>query len=242
MRVVSRGIRCHRVLRLATAVVLALTAGGCAPSSSSGGSARPPKGLPAPMSTSPAMPSPASCQAWGCRARQSLALRPGWTLRLWLSPNRMNPDSRPIVELIHADVDVQWWISPRGDGWNGSLTCRPHRRAPGGPAPNCVLIDSLGMHAQLAEMLILRGGRLVHPAHGEAISNTVGMRAADLDLDGYLDVLAVTNDYRPNFAQGNNYWQTFRYHRGQLSVTGCARQASHPAPPTRLLTGGCPTT
>jgi hypothetical protein len=97
------------------------------------------------------------------------------------------------------------------------------------------------MHAAVAEMLILRGGRLVHPIHAEAITNSVGMRAADLNDDGYLDVIGITNDYRPNFAQGHNYWETFRYHDGRLGVTGCARQSESAPPPTGLLTGTCPT-
>jgi hypothetical protein len=156
-------------------------------------------------------------------------------VRLWLSGNQTNYDSRPVVELRRGTVPVQWWISPQGNGWDGSLTCLPRGRE-----PNCDLIAGLGMHANVAEMLILRGGRLVHPPRAEAITNTVGMHAADLDGDGYLDVIGTSNDYRPNFAEGHNYWQTFRYRDGRLSVTGCARQASIAALPTRLLTRPCP--
>ena len=127
-------------------------------------------------------------------------------MRLWRGGDQQNYASRPVVELLHNRVAVQWWISPRGDGWNGSLTCLT-----GGPEPNCDLIDSLGMHAEVAEMLILRAGRLVHPPGAEAITNSVGMRAADLNADGYLDVIGTSNDYLPNFAPGRVYWQTFRY-------------------------------
>ncbi|MDT4901286.1 MAG: hypothetical protein QOJ78_2216, partial [Pseudonocardiales bacterium] len=74
----------------------------------------------------------------------------------------------------------------------------------------------------------------------EAITNSVGMRAADLNRDGYLDVIGTSNDYLPNFAQGHDYWQTFRYHDGRLTVTGCARQLKNVPAPTRLLTGTCP--
>jgi quinol monooxygenase YgiN len=59
------------------------------------------------------------------------------------------------------------------------------------------------MHAEVAEMLNLRTGRLVHPPRAEAITNSVGMRAADLNRDGYLDVIGTSNDYLPNFAQGS---------------------------------------
>jgi hypothetical protein len=182
------------------------------------------------------VPPPARCQAWDCHAGQTITLIHGWTVRLWLGADPTNYRSRPVVELLRERVAVQWWISPRGDGWNGSLACLTSAAE-----PNCDLIDSLGMHADVAEMLILRGGRLLHQVGAEAITNSVGMRAADLDGDGYLDVVGTSNDYRPNFAQGHDYWETFRYHGGRLTVTGCARKSRTGQPPTRLLTGACPT-
>lgn len=157
-------------------------------------------------------------------------------MRLWLSGNEQNYRSRPVIELIRDGVPVQWWISPQGDGWNGSLTC-----VTGDLEPNCVLVDSLGMHASVAEMVIVRGGRLVHPAHAEAISNSGAMRSADLDGNGYLDVIGTTNDYKPNYAQGHNYWQTFRFADDELTVTGCALQRKGEPAPTHFLTGACPT-
>ena len=159
----------------------------------------------------------------------------GYTATLWLAGNQLNDHSRPVVELLHLGVPVQWWISPQGDGWNGSLACQGS-----GPEPNCDLIDSLGMHANVAEMVVLRGGRFVHPAAAQAITNSVGMRAADLNSDGFLDVIGSTNDYRPNYAQGHNYWQTFQYRDGRLVVTGCAPQSRNAPAPTRVLTGACP--
>lgn len=191
----------------------------------------------APASTSAPgpMPPPARCRVWGCRPRQTIELTRSWTVRLWLSTDELNSHSRPVVQLLHGPVAVQWWISPQGDGWEGSLTCLTSGRE-----PNCDLIDSRGMHAQIAEMLILRGGRLVHPARAEAISNSFGMRAVDLNGDRYLDVIGTTNDYRPNFAQGHNYWQTFRYQNGQLRLTGCAPKSGNAPAPSSLLTGTCP--
>ncbi len=183
-----------------------------------------------------AVPPPRSCHQWGCRARQTVNLTHGYALALWLGDDQLNYRSRPVVELLDRGVAVQWWISPQGDGWNGSLSCRTS-----GPDPNCDLIDSLGMHADLAEMLILRAGRLAHPVGAQAITNSVGMRAADLNGDGYLDVVGISNDYRPNFARGHNYWQTFGYRDGRLVVTGCALKHRNAPAPTHLLAGACPT-
>jgi hypothetical protein len=182
------------------------------------------------------VPAPASCHPWSCRLRQTVTLRDQYAVRLWLGSDQQNYESRPVVELLDHGVTVQWWISPRGDGWNGSLTCIAGRSE-----PNCVLLDSLGMHAGVAEILLLQGGRLVHPAGAEAVTVAGEPRAADLDDDGFLDVIGTANDYRPNFAQGHNYWQTFRYRAGRLVVTGCAPETRGSGPPVQLLHGACPT-
>jgi hypothetical protein len=157
-------------------------------------------------------------------------------VRLWVGADQQNYHSRPVVELLDHGAAVQWWISPQGDGWNGSITC-----ASSGPEPNCVLIDSLGMHANVAEVIVLHDDRLAHAAAAQAIADSPGMRAVDLNGDGYLDVVGSTNDYQPDYAQGHNYWQTFRYQDGRLDVTGCTPQGTGAAAPTHLLTGTCPT-
>ncbi|HZC53391.1 MAG TPA: hypothetical protein VE441_12950 [Mycobacterium sp.] len=218
------------------AAVLAVTAVACGSAPVHGAAKATATATPSAIGVPPAVPPPPPCAAWGCRPGGIINLAPGWNVRLWLSGDQRNLRSRPVVELLHGQEVAQWWISPLGDGWNASLTCLTH-----GPEPNCALLDSLGMHAAVAEMLTLRGGKLVHAVHAEAITNSVGMRAADLDGDDYLDVLGISNDYRPNFAQGHDYWQTFRYHDSRLTMTGCARQAETAPAPTRLLTGPCPT-
>jgi hypothetical protein len=235
--VVSPGGKRHRRVRLwVGAVVLLTTVAGCGSAPGEVEGKHTPTREPSSTSAPSPAPPPPRCQAWECQARQTVNLTSGWTVRLWRGGDQQNYASRPVVELLHNKVAVQWWISPRGDGWNGSLTCLTS-----GPEPNCDLIDSLGMHAEVAEMLILRAGRLVHPPGAEAITNSVGMRAADLNRDGYLDVIGTSNDYLPNFAQGRVYWQTFRYEDGRLTVTGCARQSNNAPAPGRLLTGTCPT-
>lgn len=167
-----------------------------------------------------------------CQPAQSVRLANGDVLRLWLSIDQQDYRSRPVIELLRSGRPVQSWAAPQGDGWNGALTCVD------GATPNCVLVDSAGMHASVAELLLLPDGKLIHPAGAEVSADSPGMRTADLDHDGYLDVIGSTNDYSPNYAQGHNYWQTFRYAGGRFDVTGCARQTA--AAPTQLLTGACP--
>jgi hypothetical protein len=199
----------------------------------------PPSGHPAPATTTPTTSAPASasavpCQSTGCQVKQTVPLATGYQVVLYLSPDQQNFRTRPVVELRHNGTAVGWWTSPKGDGWNGQLTCLS-----GAAEPNCVLTDTAGMHSGVAEVLLLSGGRLVHPAGAEAMSDSGVMHVADLDGDGYLDVVGATNDYQPNYAQGHNYWQTFRYTGGQLVVTGCELQLDTPRP-TQLLSGACP--
>jgi len=190
-----------------------------------------------PASPLPASPSTSPAECGSCQPRQTVRLAGGDEIRLWLSTDQQDYRSRPVVELLVDGRPVQSWPAPQGDGWNGTLTCRDG--AAPNPVPNCVLIDSVGMHASIAELLLVRDGRLVHPPNAEVTADSPVMKATDLDHDGYLDVIGTTNDYSPNYAQGHNYWQTFRYADGQFVPTGCARQASTPAP-TRLLSGTCP--
>jgi hypothetical protein len=216
--------------QLIGAVCLVLLAGGCA--SSSHRSASPP--TTGTTTTAPrAVAMPAACKSWHCHARQTRQLGNGDAVTLWVAPSEQNFRSRPVLSLTDNGVAVQWWTLPKGDGWNGSLTCLATSQQ-----PNCVVVDSLGMHASVAEMVVLRDGRLVHT--GEAVADAPGMTAVDLDQDGYLDVIGTVNDYTPNFAQGHNYWQTLRYSGGRFVVTGCALQQQGLPAPVQLLNGNCP--
>jgi hypothetical protein len=222
---------------VAGAAVLLVLAG-CASGGSSGGSTPTTTPTTTPSTTQTTSTTSATssvpCQPTNCQPRQTLPLADGYQVVLWLSPDEQNFRPRPVVELRHDGAAVQWWTSPKGDGWNGQLTCLATAAQ-----PNCMLTDSAGMHASIAELVLLSGGRLVHPAGAEATADSGAMHAVDLDGDGYLDAVGATNDYQPNYAEGTNYWQTFRYTDGQLGVTGCQPQADMPRP-TKLLTGACP--
>jgi hypothetical protein len=215
--------------RLIGALFLMLLAGGCASSSDRSGSS-PTTGAPTTAPRAVAMP--AACKSWQCHVRQTRQLGNGAAVTLWVSASEQNFRSRPVLSLSEDSVAVQWWVLPKGDGWNATLTCLATQE------PNCVVVDSLGMHASVAEMVLLRGGRLMHTA--EAMADAPDMTAVDLDRDGYLDVIGTVNDYTPNFAQGHNYWQTQRYSGGRFVVTGCALQQQGLPAPTQLLNGACP--
>jgi hypothetical protein len=209
---------------------LVLLAAGCASSSQHGGS---PATTSSPKAKPHAVAMPAACQSWHCYARQTRQLGNDAAVTLWAAAGQQNFRSRPMLSLTVQGVPVQWWTLPKGDGWNGSLTCLVATQE-----PNCVVVDSLGMHASVGEMVLLRNGHLVPTA--EAVADAPGMNAVDLDRDGYLDVIATVNDYTPNFAQGHNYWQTRRYSAGRFMVTGCALQQQGLPAPTQLLDGACP--
>ena len=220
-----------RTCRLWLAALLVLVfAGACDPGRPAPIS---PAGTSRPGATSarPVAP-PDVCRQWACRPGQTLRLPGNHAVTLWLGDDRHNHHSRPVVELLEHGVAMQWWISPQGDGWNGTLTCLPTGEL---ADPNCILIDTLGTHATVAEMVILRGGQLVHPGGAENTTNSAGMSAVDLDGDGYLDVIGSVHD-----AQGVNYWLTFGWD-GRLVVTGCAPKPGGAPTPTQLLRGFCPT-
>jgi hypothetical protein len=222
-------VKVVRGRQLIGAFCLVMLAGGCA-SSPHRSASSPTTGAPTTPPRAVAMP--AACHSWNCHARQTRQLGNGDAVTLWVSASQQNFRSRPVLSLTDNGVAVQWWVLPKGDGWNGSLTCLATTQE-----SNCVVLDSFGMHASVAEMVLLRDGRLVHTA--EAVSDAPGMTAVDLDRDGYLDVIGTVNDYTPNFAQGHNYWQTLQYSAGRFKVTGCALQQGRPAP-TQLLNGTCP--
>lgn len=219
-----------RVRRLIGGFCLVLLAGGCASSSHRSGS---PPTTDASTPRPRAVAMPAACRSWQCHAHQTRQLGNGDAVTLWVGTDQRNFRSRPVLSLTDDGVTVQWYVLPKGDGWNGSLTCLAATQE-----PNCVVVDSLGMHASVADMVLLRDRRLVHTA--EAVADTPGMNAVDLDHDGYLDVIGTVNDYTPDFAQGHNYWQTLRYSAGRFTVTGCALQQQGLPAPTQLLNGACP--
>ena len=198
--------------------------------------AAPPSTSSAPVQRPTSVAMPAQCRSLGCTKAQTADLGNGYSISLWHSGKAGDFRSEPVIGLSNDGIAVQWWSSPRGYGWAGSLTC-----ATRAPEPNCMLTDGDGAHSAVAQSIVLRAGRLVASAKAVVVADLPTVLARDLDRDGYLDVIAVDNDYTPNFAQGRLYWHTFRYADGRLVSTGCARKGSPNEPaPAQPVTGDCP--
>jgi hypothetical protein len=175
------------------------------------------------------------CAVEKCTPQPAIALTGGYSVRLWSYPAPAAPDAAtPVVELLTGGRHASWWTGRLGFGWAAKLTCL----ATAGQ-PNCVVSSALGAHAGSAETLLLRSGALSSPAAASVTFDSSQPIAVDLDGDGLLDVIGMENDYKPDYAQGHNYWATYRQFSAALHRTGCARVTGS-VPPTTLLTGPCP--
>ncbi|HEX2902242.1 MAG TPA: VCBS repeat-containing protein [Jatrophihabitans sp.] len=212
-----------RCLGAVTVSMLALLLAGCAASSRSHSS----QALP------PAAPVTAPCAASHCVPEASQPLSGGYAARLWSAPGQPGVDrSVPVVELLHSGDHAGWWVGRLGTGSSAALNCL-------GTA--CLVSSSLGAHGGAVETLLLTGaGTFTAPATASVEFDSGMPTVADLGGDGVLDVIGLENDYTPNFAQGHNYWATYRLTGTALVRTGCAPVAAHAQPPTALLTGRCP--
>ena len=246
----ARVSRSRTGLLLGSAVALGLLLAGCAGSGRHSGGA--PSGA-TPAASSPAVDSrapsatgnspAAPCKQWSCAPEQPEQLGGGYSVRLWSSPTPAavpTPDrSTPVLQLLHDGQHRQWWVGRSGFGWSAKLDCLPGSAA---VAAHCAVLAEVGSHAGTAELVILRSGSLVSPSRAGVSFDGGRPIAADLDGDGWLDVLGSENDYQPNYATGHNYWATYRFVEGSLERTGCAlRRTLTEPPPDRLLGGTCPT-
>lgn len=192
--------------------------------------------------SSPAAGEPAApCARFSCWPGGLVALTGGYGVRLWRPPAPVGSSaavmsSTPVLELLRGGVHQQWWSASMGFAWTAGLTCLSS-----GPEPNCAVIAVEGAHAGSAELVVLRGGRLVASPEARVVFDSGAPRAVDLDHDGYLDIIGVDNDYRPSFAAGHNFWATYRFHDNALTEIGCEPQPTRAAsPPRQFLHGPCP--
>jgi hypothetical protein len=174
-------------------------------------------------------PRPQQCVSGTCTKAQTVSLGGGYAISMWHAGTVGDFRTKPVVELSHDGVAVQWWLWPAGDGWSGALECQ---------AQQCVLTDGDGAHSSVAQVVLLRGGRLVVPAKAAVVADLPTVLARDLDGDADLDVVALDSDYTPNFAQGHLFWNTFQFDGDRLASTGCVPKTG--SPPAQLATEPCP--
>jgi hypothetical protein len=227
---------------LGSALAVGVALAGCAGSGKQ--SAGPAAGGPTATGSGSSSPTPpdAPCEQWSCAPEKPVELGGGYSVRLWSSaaPTAAHsPDrSTPVLQLLRDGRHLRWWVGRSGFGWAATLDCLP---AAGDASAHCAVLAQVGSHAGTAEIVLLRSGELVSPARASVAFDGGRPLAADLDRDGWLDVLGTENDYQPNYAMGRNYWASYRFAGDSLHRTGCIpRRAATEPPPERLLTGDCP--
>lgn len=202
------------------------SASGSAPASGAGtGTAAAPGGaLP------PAVPPPTSCSPLSqCPKAASGDVGDGYTLVLRSGPGSGSGAS--VLELRYRGVSVFWTVKDDETPYELACSATPQKR--------CVVVDYTGAHAAVGRLWKVMGNTLV--AGGTATSDTPGMHATDLNKDGYVDVVALQNDYTPDYATGKVYWQTWVSNGQSLVSTGCSAKASGDLPPQPVTpqTGSC---
>lgn len=242
----SRGLgRAGLVLGSVLGVVLVLA--GCAGSNrqspiAAGGQATAATGSDSSLPGAPNASKDAPCKQWSCAPELPVQLGGGYSVRLWssvaptavLAPDR----STPVLQLLRDGRHLQWWQARSGFGWEAKLDCLA---AHGSIPAQCAVLAEVGSHAGIAQLVMLSDGALVSPSRASVSFDGGRPMSADLDSDGWLDVLGTENDYQPNYATGHNYWATYRFDGESLQRTGCTpRPTLAGPPPDRLLTGTCP--
>ncbi len=252
--------------RAAGAVALALTAAGCAGVTAGTGSgaalqASTDAQFPSPSSTPPsataaastsatstspsvpapttggappasAAPRPAVCASGVCKAVATSPLDGGYRATVYSAPSPSGAAAATVTELSLGTVPVYWHVTD--DANPSQLSCSP------APRPNCGLALFVGAHASEAVGL-LRVGEGFQP-YGQANSNTPTTKVGDLNGDGWIDVSAIQNTYRPSYATAKVYWQTSTSDGTTYTSTGCGTPSHQPPPaPAAPLTGTCPT-
>jgi hypothetical protein len=174
---------------------------------------------------------PKACAAGKCSKIASGDLGGGYSVTVYTGPSPTGQVAADYLQLKLASVPVFWKIT---DGYHpGQLLCSAR------PAPNCAVEDAFGAHSSSGRVFLRQGNRLVQ--FGEALSDTPLTDIADLNGDGWIDVVAAVNTYEPDYATGKVYWSTSLSNGKRLVLSGCTvPRRNLLSKPTAPLTGTCP--
>jgi hypothetical protein len=191
---------------------------------------------PGPVTVTPtpsrsAVPPPPVCASGHCTKNKTADLGAGYTVTLYTGSSAGGSVGSTVLELDLDEVPVFWQVTP--DEVAGDLACSPT------PGPNCLVVAGVGAHASVATGYVRELDRLVK--YGDVSSDTPSTDPADLNGDGFIDVVTAVNTYEPSYATGTVYWQTFQSTGSSFESTGCTTpQRTLPPEPTAPLAGRCP--
>jgi hypothetical protein len=156
----------------------------------------------------------------------------GYRVTVYAAPSPSGGVAATVTELASGGVPVYWHVTDNASP--SQVACSA------APQPNCGLALFVGAHASEA-IGLLRDGDGFRP-YAEADSNTPTTKVGDLNGDGWIDVAAIQNTYRPSYATGKVYWQTSTSDGHTYTATGCTAPSHNPSTtaPTAPLTGTCP--
>lgn len=201
---------------------------GSIPGTTSGTTAPTTSAAPPPVS---AAKPPKQCPGGTCRKVASVELGDGYSFVLRANASYNGGFGAGIVELTKGATPVFWYGK---DGESpGGLSC-----STGGALPNCIVVAYVGAHGAVGTVWVFAGGTL-HRG-GAADSDSPNLQGKDLNGDGLVDVEALQNNYTPNYATGQVYWQTWLSDGAKLTSTGCGSPSKSPPPaPSAPLKGKC---
>jgi hypothetical protein len=214
-------------------------------------SAVPPTHTSAPASRTPAPPAPPpaavpvravpACARASCQVTAVIAnARPGIHLALVRGPDRdLTRQTGYLLSLDTAAAPLHSRQLRNGDEFfDASLataTCDQLR--------HCFVVAGVGAHGSVLNVVAVGpAGELTDLSPGgELATDTLDLRARDLDGDGTAEVLAVVNDYQPDYAGGTRYWMVWGWRGGRYVPVGCRRmQRGEREPSGPLAPSGCP--
>jgi hypothetical protein len=90
---------------------------------------------------------------------------------------------------------------------------------------HCFVVAGEGAHAGVLNVVAVGvAGELTDASQDGALStDTPDIQARDLDGDGVAELLAVLNNYLPNYAEGTDFWVVWTWQAGRYTQSGCRK-------------------